>query len=190
VSLASATAVRLRMKKYEYLKQNPVADKHHIPWDELLKEEKERVGKRTFKGMISHGRIRMREKAKREPGMKPPARDKSRSDKSRGTNQIKTSRQGQESEKPRSETFAQRKARALSSVVYVRFDSAKAHEQLPKEIDPSLPYPVQLKAPMVKLNPETDYHRELACRDAACTCMGARGMQMQQHIEDHQSLAA
>jgi hypothetical protein len=51
-SLASAVAVRLRMRKYGYLNDNPGADRHHIPWDDLLQEEKERVGKRTLKGMI------------------------------------------------------------------------------------------------------------------------------------------
>jgi hypothetical protein len=51
-SLASAVAVRLRMKKYRYLKENPEADRRQIPWDDLLREEKELVGKRTLKGMI------------------------------------------------------------------------------------------------------------------------------------------
>jgi len=51
-ALASAVAVRLRMKKYRYLKENPGADRRRIPWDELLQEEKELVGKRTLKGMI------------------------------------------------------------------------------------------------------------------------------------------
>jgi len=51
-ALASAVAVRLRMKKYRYLKENPEAERRHIPWDELLQEEKELVGKRTLKGMI------------------------------------------------------------------------------------------------------------------------------------------
>ncbi|SLM19933.1 conserved membrane hypothetical protein [uncultured spirochete] len=51
-SLASAVAVRLRMKKYRYLKENPEANHRQIPWDDLLLEEKELVGKRTLKGMI------------------------------------------------------------------------------------------------------------------------------------------
>lgn len=51
-SLASAVAVRLRMKKYSYLNENLGANRRHIPWDDLLQEEKERVGKRTLKGMI------------------------------------------------------------------------------------------------------------------------------------------
>ncbi len=51
-ALASAVAVYLRMKKYGYLKANPEANRKHIPWNELLEEERERVGKRTLKGMI------------------------------------------------------------------------------------------------------------------------------------------
>lgn len=51
-ALASAVAVRLRMKKYRYIKDNPGADRRHIPWDELFVEEKELLGKRTLKGMI------------------------------------------------------------------------------------------------------------------------------------------
>jgi len=51
-ALASAVAVRLRMKKYGYLKAHPDVDRRRVPWDELLEEERERVGKRTLKGMI------------------------------------------------------------------------------------------------------------------------------------------
>jgi len=51
-ALASAVAVRLRMKKYRYLKENPEANRRQLPWDDLLQEEKELVGKRTLKGMI------------------------------------------------------------------------------------------------------------------------------------------
>jgi hypothetical protein len=38
--------------KYDYLEENPRADRKHIPWETLLREERERVGKRTLKGMI------------------------------------------------------------------------------------------------------------------------------------------
>lgn len=51
-SLASAVAVRLRMKKYGYLKERPDANRHRIPWDELLEEEREMVGTRTLRSMI------------------------------------------------------------------------------------------------------------------------------------------
>lgn len=43
---------KLRMLKYDYLEENPDADRRHIPWDRLLVDERERVGKRTLKGMI------------------------------------------------------------------------------------------------------------------------------------------
>lgn len=52
VSLASAAAVRLRMKKYAWMKGKNPEERKHVPWDDLLKEEKELVGKRTLKGMI------------------------------------------------------------------------------------------------------------------------------------------
>ncbi len=52
VALASAVAVRLRMKKYGYLKAHPETHRRRIPWDEILEEERERVGTRTLKGMI------------------------------------------------------------------------------------------------------------------------------------------
>ena len=43
---------KLRILKYDYLEENPDADRRHIPWDRLLIDERERVGKRTLKGMI------------------------------------------------------------------------------------------------------------------------------------------
>jgi uncharacterized membrane protein YesL len=46
------TAFKLRMYKYDYLEQNPGANRRRIPWDALLVEDRERVGKRTLKGMI------------------------------------------------------------------------------------------------------------------------------------------
>lgn len=52
LALSSADAVKLRLKKYDWLEQNPGADKKHVPWDELLEEEKEMVGVRTLKGTI------------------------------------------------------------------------------------------------------------------------------------------
>jgi hypothetical protein len=39
------------MYKYDYLEKNP-GDRRRIPWDALLVEDRERVGKRTLKGMI------------------------------------------------------------------------------------------------------------------------------------------
>jgi uncharacterized membrane protein YesL len=45
-------AFKLRMYKYDYLEQNPDANRRRVPWDALLVEDRERVGKRTLKGMI------------------------------------------------------------------------------------------------------------------------------------------
>ena len=43
---------RLRLKKYDYLEENPEEDRKGIPWDALLYDDRERVGKRTLRGMI------------------------------------------------------------------------------------------------------------------------------------------
>lgn len=45
-------ALRLLMFKYDWLEENPDAKRRDVPWFELLIDEKERVGKRTLKGMI------------------------------------------------------------------------------------------------------------------------------------------
>lgn len=45
-------ALKLRLYKYDYLEQNPQANRRRIPWDALLVEDRERLGKRTLKGMI------------------------------------------------------------------------------------------------------------------------------------------
>ena len=45
-------AFKLRLYKYDWLEQNPGANKKKVPWDALLVEDRERVGKRTLKGMI------------------------------------------------------------------------------------------------------------------------------------------
>jgi hypothetical protein len=45
-------AVKLRLYKYDWLEANPDSRDKKIPWFELLVEDKERVGKRTLKGMI------------------------------------------------------------------------------------------------------------------------------------------
>jgi hypothetical protein len=53
LALAGADAVKLRLKKYEWLEgKEPAARKQRIPWGELLEEEKDLVGERTLKGMI------------------------------------------------------------------------------------------------------------------------------------------
>ncbi len=45
-------AFKLRLYKYDWIEQNPGANRRAIPWDALLVEDRERVGKRTLKGMI------------------------------------------------------------------------------------------------------------------------------------------
>jgi hypothetical protein len=47
-----STALKLRLYKYDWLEQNPGADRRKVPWDALLIDDRERVGKRTLKGMI------------------------------------------------------------------------------------------------------------------------------------------
>jgi uncharacterized membrane protein YesL len=43
--------LKLRLYKYDHLEKNP-KERRRIPWDALLVEDRERVGKRTLKGMI------------------------------------------------------------------------------------------------------------------------------------------
>jgi uncharacterized membrane protein YesL len=52
VMLWGQVGFKLRLMKYDWLEQNPGAKRKDIPWDVLLIDEQERVGKRTLKGMI------------------------------------------------------------------------------------------------------------------------------------------
>ena len=45
-------AFKLRLYKYDWLEENPSANRRRVPWDALLVEDRERVGKRTIRGMI------------------------------------------------------------------------------------------------------------------------------------------
>jgi hypothetical protein len=45
-------ALKIRLCKYDYLEENPDANRRQIPWDALLIDDRERVGKRTLRGMI------------------------------------------------------------------------------------------------------------------------------------------
>jgi uncharacterized membrane protein YesL len=45
-------ALKLRLYKYDYLEENPDANRKEIPWDALLIDDREKVGKRTLRGMI------------------------------------------------------------------------------------------------------------------------------------------
>ena len=44
--------LKLRLLKYDYLEENPDENRKQIPWDALLIDERDRVGVRTFRGMI------------------------------------------------------------------------------------------------------------------------------------------
>ncbi len=45
-------AFKLRLYKYDYLEEHPDCKARDIPWDELLADDRDKVGKRSFKGMI------------------------------------------------------------------------------------------------------------------------------------------
>lgn len=45
-------AFRLRLMKYDWLEAHPDANRRRIPWDELLAEEQEKTGTRSFKSFI------------------------------------------------------------------------------------------------------------------------------------------
>jgi uncharacterized membrane protein YesL len=52
ILLLQAVALKLRALKYDYLDAHPQAKRRKIPWQTLLAEDRERVGKRTLKGMF------------------------------------------------------------------------------------------------------------------------------------------
>jgi uncharacterized membrane protein YesL len=52
ILLLQAVALKLRVLKYDYLDANPGANRRKIPWNTLIAEDRERVGKRTLKGMF------------------------------------------------------------------------------------------------------------------------------------------
>ena len=52
IALSRMDTVRLLMKKYDFMEENPEATKKDINWDDLLYEEQKLVGPRSFKGMI------------------------------------------------------------------------------------------------------------------------------------------
>ncbi len=45
-------ALRLRLLKYDWLEAHPEANRKKIPWDELLEEEREKTGTRSFRSFI------------------------------------------------------------------------------------------------------------------------------------------
>ena len=52
VLMSHQIALKLLMYKYDYLEENPDADRKKIPWSALLFEERDKVGHRTLRGMI------------------------------------------------------------------------------------------------------------------------------------------
>jgi len=52
VLLWHQSALKLRLYKYTYLETNPQADRKKIPWNDILAEERDRVGTRSLRGMI------------------------------------------------------------------------------------------------------------------------------------------
>lgn len=52
ISLARMDAVKLLLKKYEFLDQNPGSTRKDLNWEDLLYEERELVGPRSLKGML------------------------------------------------------------------------------------------------------------------------------------------
>ena len=52
IALSRMDTVRLLMKKYDWLEENPDCTKKDIIWEDLLYEEKKLVGPRSLKGMI------------------------------------------------------------------------------------------------------------------------------------------
>lgn len=52
VLLWHQVGLRLRLYKYDYLEEHPEANRKQIPWDALLIDDKEKVGKRSLRGMI------------------------------------------------------------------------------------------------------------------------------------------
>ncbi len=45
-------ALRLRLLKYDWLEAHPDANRRHIPWEELLAEDREKTGTRSFRSFI------------------------------------------------------------------------------------------------------------------------------------------
>lgn len=45
-------AMKLRMYRYDWLRENPTGKRRDVPWDELLYDDRDRIGKRSLRGMI------------------------------------------------------------------------------------------------------------------------------------------
>lgn len=83
--------------------------------------------------------------------MKPPLRNKNRSGSETGGESSRSA--PADAAGTESETFESRKSKALSSIVYIKFEGQNAQSRLPAGIDPSIPYPIQLQTPVKKIDP-------------------------------------
>ena len=52
LQLLAQDGMKLIMMKYDWLEENPDGDRKHIPWEDILYDEKGKVGPRSFKNMI------------------------------------------------------------------------------------------------------------------------------------------
>ncbi len=52
LALSKQVAVTLLMYKYDYIEEHPHTKRNEIPWDELLYEENEKIGHRSFRSLI------------------------------------------------------------------------------------------------------------------------------------------
>jgi hypothetical protein len=52
MQLMASDCIKLLMLKYDYLEAHPEADRKKMPWYDLLYDDRESVGPRSFKGMI------------------------------------------------------------------------------------------------------------------------------------------
>ncbi len=52
LALSKQVAVTLLMYKYDYLEEHPQTKRNEIPWEELLYEEREKIGHRSFRSLI------------------------------------------------------------------------------------------------------------------------------------------
>lgn len=52
MAVSRHAAMELLMLKYDHLDEHPEADRKHLPWDELLYEQRERVGQRSLRSII------------------------------------------------------------------------------------------------------------------------------------------
>ena len=52
ILILQESAMKILLMKYDYLEENPEASRKKIPWAVLIRDEREKVGKRTLRGTI------------------------------------------------------------------------------------------------------------------------------------------